>query len=268
LNFQSEASSGCSKPFEFAKLDKKAIKVFNTGMQTPLDFQPEASVSGHSMKNPLVLPFVSIAGALLNVLVSLFLRNLLGVPLFLDTVLTMTVTFYGGVFWGVLTGALTNLILQSVFFYGWSYYLYTLCNIAVALVTAVFIRWFPQELGITGTEKPLPKSQQQSQWLQNLMGRAIVLVILSFALCLVISVLGGLCAMIIKIFYPQVHNPIDPELNFALALVRRNLPGIVVEIGSRIPVNLLDRLISSFAGYGLAALLAWGGKKAEKYRKV
>jgi hypothetical protein len=35
-----------------------------------------------------------------------------------------------------------------------------------------------------------------------------------------------------------------------------------VEIGSRIPVNLLDRLISSFAGYGLAVLPAWGERKA------
>jgi uncharacterized membrane protein len=251
LDFQSEATSGCSKPFGFAKLDKKAIKVFNTGMQ---------------MKNPLFLPFVSIAGALLNVLVCLFLRGLLGVPLFLDTALTMAVTFYGGVFWGILTGALTNLIMQSVFFYGWPYYLYTLCNMAVALVTAIFIRWFPQELHIDGTKKLLPKSQGQSQWFQDLMGRAIVLVLLSFALCLVISVLGGLCAMIIKAFNPLVHNPVDPELNFSLALVRRNMPGFIIEIGSRIPVNLLDRLISSFAGYGLAVLLAWGRRKTGKIR--
>ncbi|AEF82057.1 hypothetical protein [Leadbettera azotonutricia] len=240
------------------KLDKRAIKVFNTDMLTD-------SVSGHRTKNPPVLFFVSIAGALLNVLVGHFLRNLLGIPLYLDTALTMTVTFYGGVFWGVLTGALTNLIMQSIFFYGFPHYLYALCNIAVALVTAVFIRWFPQELHIDGAEKPLPQghrpSQWQSQWLQDLMGRAIVLVILSFALCLVISVLGGLCALIIKGFDPQVHDPIDPELNFRLALVRRNLPGIVVEIGSRIPVNLLDRLISSFAGYGLAALLACIGAR-------
>jgi hypothetical protein len=220
------------------------------------------------MKNPLVLPIVAIAGALLNVLACGFLRGLLGVPLFLDTALTMTVTFYGGVFWGVLTGALTNLIMQSVFFYGWPYYLYTLCNIAVALVTALFIRWFPRELGIDGAEKPLPKRQGQSQWFQDLIGKAIVLVLLSFALCLAISILGGLCAVIIKGFNPPALNPIDPERNFSLALVRQNLPGLVVEIGSRIPVNLLDRLISSFAGYGLALLLAWGRRKMGKYRNV
>jgi hypothetical protein len=131
----------------------------------------------------------------------------------------------------------------------------------VALVTALFIRWFPRELGIAGTEKTLPKNK--SRWFQDLMGTAIVLVLLSFALCLVISVLGGLCAAIINVFHPPtpVTDSMSPELNFRIALIRRNLPGVIVEIGSRIPVNLLDRLISSFAGYGLAALLAWGERK-------
>ncbi|MDR0669057.1 MAG: hypothetical protein LBF95_03150 [Treponema sp.] len=213
---------------------------------------------------------VAIAGALLNMLIYHLLRNRLGIPLFLDTAMTMTVTFYGGVFWGVLTGALTNLIQQSVFFYGWPYYLYALCNMAVALVTALFIRWFPQELCVGGTEKTLPKSQRQSQrqslWFQDLMGRAIVLVLLSFALCLAISVLGGLCAVIIYRFNSPslVPDSVSPEQNFRFALMRRNLSSVLVEIGSRIPVNLLDRLFSSFAGYGLAALLAWGERKAGK----
>jgi hypothetical protein len=217
---------------------------------------------GQRTKKPLVLFLVAIAGALLNMLIYHFLRNRLGVPLFLDTVLTMTVTFYGGVFWGALTGGLTNLIQQSIPFGGWPAYLYTLCNIAVALVTALFIRWFPRELGIGGTEKPLSKSLWQSLWLQDLMGRAIVLVLLSFALCLVISVLGGLCAVIISgLKSSTILDSTSPELNFKPALIRRNLSAVIVEIGSRIPVNLLDRLISSFAGYGLAVLAAWGDKE-------
>ncbi len=227
------------------------------------------SVSGHRTKNPLVLLFVSIAGALLNMLIQYFSRGRLGIPLFLDTVLTMTVTFYGGVFWGALTGTLTNLIEQSIFFYGWLPYLYAFCNIAVALVTALFIRWFPQELGINSSagnsEKPLSNNQGKSLWLQDLMGRAIVLVLLSFALCLVISVLGGFFAVIIEHFNSSlIADPVSPELNFRLALVRRHLPAIIVSIGSRIPMNLLDRMISSFTGYGLAVLLAWGGRSLGK----
>ncbi|GHV89418.1 hypothetical protein AGMMS50267_17780 [Spirochaetia bacterium] len=209
--------------------------------------------------------FVSIAGAVMNMLVCHFLRNRLGIPLFLDTVLTMTVTFYGGVFWGALTGALTNLMQESLPFVGWGAYLFIICNIAVALVTALFIRWFPQELRIAGTEKTLPKNK--SRWFQDLMGKAIVLVLLSFALCLVISVLGGLCAVIIDGFTPPTLDTAlmsdfkSPEQNFRIALIQRNFPGLIVEIGSRIPVNLLDRLISSFAGYALAVLLAFGERK-------
>ena len=115
--------------------------------------------------------------------------------------------------------------------------------------------------GIAGTEKTLPKNK--SRWFQDLMGKAIVLVLLSFALCLVISVLGGLFAAIINVFIPRVPHAdfMSPEKYFRIALIRRNFPDVIVEIGSRIPVNLLDRLISSFAGYGLALLLAWGERK-------
>ena len=215
-------------------------------------------------KKPPVLLFVSIAGAVLNMLAYHFLRNRLGIPLFLDTVLTMTVTFYGGVFWGALTGTLTNLMQASFLFVGWGAYLFTICNIAVALVTSLFIHWFPRELRFGGTEKTLP--QNKSRWFQDLMEKAIVLVLLSFALCLVISILGGLCAAIINGFNPpalpaSVADSMSPEKNFRLAVIQRNFPGVIVEIGSRIPVNLLDRLISSFAGYALAALLAWGERK-------
>jgi hypothetical protein len=76
---------------------------------------------------------------------------------------------------------------------------------------------------------------------------------------------GGFFAVIIEHFHSSLTaEPVSPELNFRLALVRRNLPAIIVAIGSRIPMNLLDRLISSFTGYGLAVLLAWGGRKLGK----
>lgn len=200
------------------------------------------------------------AGALLNVFLCHFLRNLVGVPLFLDTILTMTLTFYGGLFWGAATGALTNLILHSVFFYGWAHYLYTLCNVAVAVVTALFVRRFPAELSIAAPEKTFSASRR----LQKLMERVIVLALLSFALCVAISVLGGIFAAVITVFYSAPPASIDPETPFKLALIRRNLPGIIVEIGSRIPINILDRLVSSFAGFALAAMLGrWGGLRSQ-----
>ncbi|WP_461246137.1 hypothetical protein [Treponema sp. R6D11] len=220
-----------------AKLDKKAINVFNYNMQK---------------SKQIVCVFVCLAGVVLNTVLSRFLHNFLGIPLYLDTAFTMTVTFFCGLFWGVLTGAITNLLHHSIYFFGLPPYLYTLCNIAVALVTAQFIRWFPRELDIGAREKPTAQKIN----IQILIETVILLVMLSFALCVVISVLGGFFATLIDILQPAAPATTSSEMDFKSALIRKGLPLIVVEIGSRIPVNLLDRLVSSFLGYGTALLLA------------
>jgi hypothetical protein len=190
----------------------------------------------------------------------------------------MTLTFYGGLFWGILTGALTNLIFHSVFFISWPYYLYTLCNITVALVTALFVRWFPRELNIIKTEDKNKYSGRLSDnklsnslQLQSLIERAIVLILLSFAMCIVISVLGGIFSTLIDIIEAPVEGAsasqpfeiVDPGKNFRPALARKGLPALLVEIGSRIPVNILDRLISSFAGFAFAWLLVKNRRKGQ-----
>jgi len=201
---------------------------------------------------PFACILVCLAGVALNTVLSRLLHNFLGIPLYLDTAFTMAVTFYGGLFWGVLTGAVTNLLHHSIFFFGWPPYLYTLCNVAVALVTAQFIRWFPRELDLGIAVKQAAKKNK----IQVLIETVIILVILSFALCVVISVLGGFFAALIDFLQPAAPVTTAPEVDFKAALIRKGLPLIIVEIGSRIPVNLLDRLVSSFLGYGSALLLS------------
>jgi hypothetical protein len=94
----------------------------------------------------IIVIFLCIAGALLNNVFTV-VAGKLNIPLFLDTVFTVTLTLTGGLFWGALTGALTNLIYNTLFYWGWEGYLFTLCNIATAVVTWLFMRFFPQELG-------------------------------------------------------------------------------------------------------------------------
>jgi len=208
--------------------------------------------------------FVCLAGVALNTVISRFFHNFLGIPLYLDTAFTMTATFYGGLVWGVLTGAMTNLLHHSIYFFGFPPYLYTLCNVAVAIVTAQFIRWFPSELDLGALEKPT----HQKLKMQVLIETVIILVILSFALCIVISILGGLFATIIDFLQPAAPVTTAAEMDFKTALIRKGLPIVIVEIGSRIPVNLLDRLVSSFLGYGVALLFSkigmWSREKKIK----
>jgi hypothetical protein len=72
---------------------------------------------------------------------------------------------------------------------------------------------------------------------------------------IVISILGGLTAVLIQFFWGS-SNP-GPELFFKLSLLRKTLPPAIVEILARIPINIIDRLLSVLAGYAIAAPLWW-----------
>jgi hypothetical protein len=205
------------------------------------------------------LLFLCPAGAVLNMLTGDYLfRGVLGIPLFMDTLFTVAMTFYGGLLCGALTGLLTNPIVNLIRFYGWPELLYSFCNAAVALVTVFFIRLFPAELrlgaGRTVKTAEFGISPLNSRF-RTMMNTFVALLLLSFVMCIVISVVGGLITALIKTFSPQFQGSASPERLFKLALLRKNLPLAIVEVASRIPINIIDRLLSVFGGYGLAALL-------------
>jgi hypothetical protein len=80
----------------------------------------------------------------------------------------------------------------------------------------------------------------------------IVLVLLSFCLCLVISVLGGLIAAFIQAINASLAGKQGLSGDLSATMFGTNLPVVLTEIVSRIPVNIIDRLITVFAGYGIA----------------
>ena len=99
--------------------------------------------------------------------------------------------------------------------------------------------------------KPLfqADSRRLSVRLSAVMDRLIVLTLLSFALCLVMSILGG-CISVLVGFYKASVNPFNAEsVNPAAVqtMFHGNIPILLNEILSRIPINIIDRLISAFA---------------------
>ena len=213
------------------------------------------------MHKTLVMFLLCLAGALLNISLNK-LSLIAGLPLYLDTVLTITITLLGGLFWGALCGTFTNLIGHSIWFWGWEGYLFILCNIATAFVTWLFICIFPRELSLAFRYSPSAAKTAQpvsavfkSQRLGTLIDRMVVLILLAFSLCLAMSLLGGLLASLIHMIISSSAdglsvNPASESLS--LIMFPQNLPVILVEILSRIPINIVDRLISAFGGYGIA----------------
>ena len=207
------------------------------------------------MRKALVIFFLCICGALLNVALSL-VSDIMALPLFLDTILTVTVTLLSGPFWGAMTGALTNLIGHTLRFWGWEGYLFILANVATAFLTWLFIRLFPRELSFAHRENRCdhhvpPKSRHFAM----VMERVVVLTLFSFALCLTMSILGGLIAVFIQGINPVHAGEQGLSPNIYFNMFSQGFPLILSEILVRIPMNIIDRLIAAFGGYGIALAL-------------
>ena len=202
------------------------------------------------MRKTMVMISISITAMLLNFAIS-YISALLKLPIFMDTIFTVSVTLMYGPLWGAVTGALTNLTGHTLKFWGWEGYIFALCNIATALITYFFMRLFPRDLDPRYDHAALPQSRRYA----SLLERIVVLMLLSFALCVGMSILGGLIASIIRsINITYTGEPgLSPNANFRM--FPQSFPVIFEEILVRIPMNIIDRLIAAFCGYGIARIL-------------
>jgi hypothetical protein len=217
------------------------------------------------MLKKTVMFLLCITGAFLNIAICKLFAGAAALPLYLDTVLTISITLSCGLFWGILCGVLTNFISHTfLYFWGWGGYLFILCNAATAVITYLFIRFFPRELNLTGKKDvpadiPVKNILRKSRILDFVMDRIIVITLLSFFLCIAMSILGGLIAAFIQLLRPSPNglasNPAS-YTDLGLTMFRQGFPLILAEILSRIPMNIIDRLISAFSGYGIALAIS------------
>jgi len=216
------------------------------------------------MRKIIIPLFLCIAGSFLNVAIN-FLNLQLRFPLYLDTILTVSITLTCGLYWGIICGVLTNITGNTIIGGGWEGYLFIICNASVAVITWFMMRVFPDELNLIPkflqpvdyAEKSDTANQKtaagKKYHINIVMDRIVVLIILSFALCLAMSLLGGFIASVIislNTSYSSGGSGITSL--FGATMFKENTPIIIAEIASRIPVNIVDRLISAFAGFGIA----------------
>jgi len=208
------------------------------------------------MRKIILMLLFSLAGAAANIFLNkVFAASGIGLPLYIDTVLTISVTLIGGLFWGCLTGALTNILGHTLSFWGWEGYLFMLCSIVTALITWKFFCFFPGELNLTAAQKKNKSkftTYSKSLLMDKFMNIFFVLTLLSFTLCIAISIMGGLLSYLIEVIRMHtaesgITNPSSQPSDFYAGF-----PLILREIISRIPINIIDRLISVFFGFGIA----------------
>ena len=206
------------------------------------------------MRKILIMSVLCLAGVFLNMAIYR-LFQFIGIPLYMDTVLIISITLAGGFFWGAICGVATSLIANIFDFWGWEAYLFIICNIATAYVTWLFVRFFPRELNLAKAQNPAAAMEKNSR-IRNIMDKIVVLILLSFALCISMSILGGTISTIIMIANPPLSARSDLAGVLATTMFPKDFPLILEEILSRIPINSIDRLISAFGAYGIALPLA------------
>ena len=179
--------------------------------------------------------------------------------LYLDTNFTVAAAFAGGLVPGLICAVLTTVIYGMAYFFETGtpyfavYYLYMLCSITLVLLVRLFARFFPDECErvrvIGGKNEPYNKKIIQGSLF-------IMLAILSLVMCVVISVMGGLVSAGITVVTGVVDKSGPPETYFRLGFIRQGFSLTASEILARLPVNIADKTIAVFGGYGIALLLS------------
>lgn len=179
-------------------------------------------------KRPLLFTVCLIAAGIAgNMVFSFVFTKVLGIPLFMDTIMTIAVTFYAGLVPGLLTGILYNLVASVSLFRIGPQAIFALCSAATVLII-YFCR-----------------QNRKGEW------PWFDLLVLSLHVGFANSILGG----IISTF---AFGGVDHFLSdyIIAGILMQGLPLAGAAILARIPMNIIDKCIAVFAGYGMSLLIA------------
>ena len=192
--------------------------------------------------NYIKIAALCVIAAALNCIIHPLLVPGLKLPLFVDTVFTAAVTFYAGLIPGLVTALLTWVIgftikddIVTPFI---------ICSIAEVLII------FLLKPAVVNTQ--ILNEERKRTVFVSILARLMIVYI---TVCIVISILGGL---IDYAFYTVLSNTkpdFSAEDAFKEWLLQGPFPVLVMNILSRLPVNLIDRLIVVFGGYFLSRCL-------------
>jgi len=192
------------------------------------------------------IPCFCIMAILMNIFLSSFLINFLGIPLFVDTVFTAAITFAFGFIPGIIVAVLSWFIPAIL---NMNFHFFILCSITeVILIYALKPRT---------PDIPVYASKERIIASYTIIAAKLILL---YILCAVtISILGGIINFLPQFFLKTHENYFSIEDTFKPALIMNNFPALAVNILSRILINIVDRFIVIFGGFfislGLVKLL-------------
>lgn len=184
---------------------------------------------------------IIIISTILSIVINFGFNHLaifiLHVPLFLDTVGTVTLTFFCGWIPGLVCAFATTLLDSIIGGYFLQLpTLYVICSFFAVFISYKFKR------NIFNTNM--------------IIVRICYLFILAMIMCVVISILGGIIDSICITYsnYKSTY-PVASDF-FKLNFIKLGLSQLGTNIVSRFPINIVDRLFTCFISYGLSLLFS------------
>ena len=195
----------------------------------------------------IVLCVVSAFG---NVAFRYLITDLANIPLYADTVFTVAMCFFAGLIPGLLTVILyfTLSSIRYIFLQGyhtgdiWVINAFIFCAILEVLAVCLYRK------KMTAPETAFLENPSFGSFT----GILVHLLILSVIACITVSIAGGIIDFILTQF--NITPEFSPEDNFKLGLLRNNVHILATAILSRIPINIVDRFIVIFGGFGISLL--------------
>lgn len=196
--------------------------------------------------NLLTTSILTILAILLNV-VFVYAVSKLNLIVFLDTIFTVAITFYSGLLPGLIVAAVYNPIMTliycaengtQVFYYD---FLYLICGMLIVLITWVFSR---------------NKKEFHSSSLITILYLLAISIASAFVSCISASILD---TFIRPLFGKP--SPFGPIEDFSYVFQHFNFGNFLSFLLPRIPITVLDRLICTFAGYGIYWLFSKVSRK-------
>ena len=182
---------------------------------------------------------ICIAAIILNFLTASLFYNVLKLPLFFDTIWTVAIVFWMGLIPGLCVAVGYNILNYLVWILksgtGNFAFLYSICGILIVLSTWMFSR-----------------KKEEFKFSPVVTVLYLILIALVSSFCTIIA--GGLIDYIQYTNYDMIEQ-MNPIKKFTDSFMRQRFSLLASCILAQIPISFTDRLITTFAGFGLYRMI-------------
>lgn len=183
--------------------------------------------------------FICLAAIILNFLTASLFFNVLKLPFFFDTIWTVAVVFWLGLVPGLCVAVGYNILNYLVWILksgtGNFAFLYSICGILIVLSTWMFSR-----------------KKEEFRFSPAVTVLYLILIALVSSFCTIIA--GGLIDYFQYTNYDMMEQ-MNPIKKFTDSFVRQRFSLLASCILAQIPISFTDRLIATFAGFGIYRLI-------------